>query len=262
VHRWSASLPFVQRIINASVESSIGVNPASLLFGNAINLDRGIISPLSLQLHSQQQSQTNDNNNSHHSKLSEWSADMLKLQMAVIEAAKETQLVNDSFHIANSKTTRITEFENNSYVLVKYRDGLPNKLNTNLKGPFKVLSHIGPTYTIENLVTGKHENYHVTQLRTFIFDAHKQDPTEYANRDYFATVVESIISHEPVKDNYKKQKLSELKFHVQWKDLPHEFDRILPWKELRNNPKLHKYLADNPPLKRFIPKEFKNEYKN
>jgi hypothetical protein len=32
---------------------------------------------------------------------------------------------------------------------------------------------------------------------------HKQDPTDYANRDYFATVVESIISHEPVKDKNK-----------------------------------------------------------
>ena len=36
-------LPFVQRIINSSVHSSTGVSPASLLFGNQLNLDRGIL---------------------------------------------------------------------------------------------------------------------------------------------------------------------------------------------------------------------------
>jgi hypothetical protein len=49
IHRWSSSLPFIQRIINSSIDSSIGVSPASILFGNAIDLDRGIISPFSIQ---------------------------------------------------------------------------------------------------------------------------------------------------------------------------------------------------------------------
>ena len=102
-------------------------------------------------------------------------------------------------------------------ILVKYREGLPNKLNTNLKGPFKVLKYSCPTYKLENFVARKHENYHVT---------------DYANRDYFATVMDSNISHEPVKENFKKQIVSELKFQVRWKDLPAEFDRIIPWKEL------------------------------
>jgi transposase InsO family protein len=41
---WSDNLPLVQRIMNSSVHSSIGVTPASILFGNAIDLDRGIFS--------------------------------------------------------------------------------------------------------------------------------------------------------------------------------------------------------------------------
>jgi hypothetical protein len=60
-----------------------------------------------------------------------------------------------------------------------------------------------------------------------------------------------------VKENYKKQKVSEMKFQVRWKDLPPEHDRIIPWKELRNNPQLHKYLAENSKLKYLIPNEFK-----
>ena len=45
VNDWSISLPLVQRIMNASVHSSIGVSPAQLLFGNAVTLDRGIFLP-------------------------------------------------------------------------------------------------------------------------------------------------------------------------------------------------------------------------
>jgi hypothetical protein len=47
VHKWSKCLPFIQRIINSTVESSIGTTPASLLFGNEINLDRGVLLPFS-----------------------------------------------------------------------------------------------------------------------------------------------------------------------------------------------------------------------
>ena len=38
--QWSQMLPLVQRIMNAQVHSSIGVSPAQILFGNAIDLDR------------------------------------------------------------------------------------------------------------------------------------------------------------------------------------------------------------------------------
>jgi transposase InsO family protein len=41
-YEWHLYLPLVQRIINSSVNSSIGVAPAQLLFGKAINLDRGL----------------------------------------------------------------------------------------------------------------------------------------------------------------------------------------------------------------------------
>jgi len=39
---WSIYLPLVQRIMNASVHSSIGMSPAQLVFGNAVTLDKGI----------------------------------------------------------------------------------------------------------------------------------------------------------------------------------------------------------------------------
>jgi len=44
-------------------------------------------------------------------------------------------------------------------------------------------------------------------------------------------------------------------FQVRWKNLPAEYDRMLPWKELRNNPALHQYLRQNETLKCLIPRE-------
>jgi hypothetical protein len=43
-HQWSDLLPLVQRVMNASFNSSIGCSPAALVFGNNIDLDRCLIS--------------------------------------------------------------------------------------------------------------------------------------------------------------------------------------------------------------------------
>ena len=45
VDNYRLSLPFVQRIINSSIHESTGVAPASMLFGNQVNLERGILIP-------------------------------------------------------------------------------------------------------------------------------------------------------------------------------------------------------------------------
>jgi hypothetical protein len=250
VHRWSTCLPFIQRIINSTVESSIGTTPASLLFGNSIDLDRGVLFPFSAK--EIQEGATS-------SSLSTWSANMLSAQQAVIAAAQASQLQKDESHFAAFDPRR-TEFPINSFVLVEYHNsqkkGPANKLSTNLRGPLKVLNHRGATYTLENLVTGKQENHHITSLRVFNFDETKINPIQIANQDEFATVVDKIISHVPIRQNYTKVKRSELEFKVRWLNLPEENDRYLSYKELRNNPALHRYLKENN-MKSFIPSEHK-----
>ena len=50
---YAKSIPFVQRIINSSVNRRTKVAPAHLLFGNKLDLNRGILTPhLSLNTHS------------------------------------------------------------------------------------------------------------------------------------------------------------------------------------------------------------------
>ena len=45
VDNYRLSVPFVQRIMNSSIHETKGAAPASMLFGNQVNLDRGILIP-------------------------------------------------------------------------------------------------------------------------------------------------------------------------------------------------------------------------
>jgi len=49
-HQWSDLLPLVQRIMNASFNSSIGCAPATLVFGNNLELDRCLLTPAPVPL--------------------------------------------------------------------------------------------------------------------------------------------------------------------------------------------------------------------
>ena len=49
-HQWSDLLPLVQRIMNASFNSSVGCSPSSLVFGNNIDLDRCLMTPQPVRL--------------------------------------------------------------------------------------------------------------------------------------------------------------------------------------------------------------------
>ncbi len=76
------------------------------------------------------------------------------------------------------------------------------------------------------------------------------DPEEIAYRDKGEFEVESIMDHNGTLDQSK----TAWDFKVRWKGYPPEEDLWLPWKELRNNPKLHKYLYDHG-YEQLIPKE-------
>ena len=180
-------LPSVQRIINANRNESNQTSPADLLFGNSINLDRGIFL---------QHSVLNDMNVS----LSSWASTMLKAQSAIMRKAELIQRTKDADHIARADPRR-SEFAVGSYVLVEYhssilRRGPPNKFNTQLRGPFKVLRKLGNLYTLWDSNTNKELDAHITLLHPFHFQAQYVDPVDIARRDVLsAFTVESISAH-------------------------------------------------------------------
>lgn len=239
ISQWFNYLPLVQRIINSQIHESIGVSPASLVFGNTLTLDRGILFP-----HKPNEIQ----------KLSQWTSNMLEAQEIIISTAIATQNKKDMFHIANNSGLT-TEFATNSYVLVKYENDEhrpPTKFHTKLRGPLRVVNHVGPIYTCENLVTNKLEDFHIKLLSPFHFDAANTSPADIANRDNQNFIVKSILKHKFVK--YKSKKSSDLAFLTLWED---DTQSWTSFHELRNNIQLHKYLKSKK-METYIPKQFKN----
>ena len=102
--------------------------------------------------------------------------------------------------MANANPNR-TEFPAGSWVLVEYhssiiRRGPDNKLNTFLRGPFKVLKHELDHYTFYNHIEKKEEQIHISLLHPFLYDANFIDPTDIAIHDAISTfTVERILEH-------------------------------------------------------------------
>ena len=78
---YAKSIPFVQRIINSSVNRCTGVCPAHLLFGNKFDLNRGILTPnLSVGTHSR----------------STYISDLISVQDKVLDIAVQALLKTDA----------------------------------------------------------------------------------------------------------------------------------------------------------------------
>ena len=224
-------MPLVQRIIVTEVHESTEVSPAQLLYGNMIDLDRGILMlPLDQQ---------NDKR-----KLSDYTIQLLEENNRLLHIAAQRQYDRDTKHLT-SRLELPTEFPINSFVLVSYPDSkmgrkAPTKFHPTLKGPMRVQNFRGSQYELVNLVTHKVETHHVKSLRPFVYDADKVNLENIAQRDTGDFVVDRILKHV---GNTKR--VSDLDFLVRWQGQPESQDLWLPWRSLRNNTSLHSYLRNN-----------------
>ena len=242
---WETTLPLVQRIMNASVHSSIGVSPAQLLFGNSIDLDRGIFVP---------QEERDEQNSG--KPLSPWMSSMLEKQQILLAKAQQNQLEHDTHHVARHSVSEedVTVYPINSYVLVQYHDRPPSKLNTPLKGPMRVIAIDGSKYTLQDLVLDRIQHVHVSKLRPFVYDPARTDPRVVANKERESFDVDRILSHTGT-----HRLKSEMTFKTLWVGYSEEEATIQPWASLRDNVKLHQYLIDNN-LKRLVPVKYRYLY--
>jgi len=233
---WSDYYPLVERIINSQVHSTTKVSPAQIIYGNAIDLDRGILLPTLPSRHEKMQ-------------LSEWTSRMINAQDDIIRMAREYQQEHDVHHIAMHTPER-TEFPINSYVLAQYENldhRAPSKLHPHLKGPYQVVNYSGSIYTVRNLVTNKLEDYHITNLQPFEYDPLIVDPRKVANVDQDMVDIDTILQHE----GQPKRKGS-MKFLVRWSDGDETWEY---WNNVRRTEACHKYLEANG-MKHIIPREF------
>ena len=254
---WHIRLPFVQRILNAEVVESIGVAPARLLFGEAIDLDRGILVPNRVEEYHELDP----------SELTVYTKKLIQTQRQVLQLAQEVQVSLDKKHVTErtlAQKANQTEFRENSYVLVSYPDkGLgpkpPNKALTPNAGPFQVVRsrNDGNEYELKNLVTGKTVLEPVSRMRTFHYDKERTNPMAEAIKDGLSSgsalfLVEQVIGH---RGGGRKQALSTLEFSVKGIGIAKPF--YVPWSNVRHNILVHEYMRKHESLVRYIPIRFR-----
>ena len=153
VEGYAKSITFVQRIINSSVKRRTGVCPAHLLFGNKLDLNRGILTPyLIVGTHSR----------------STYTSDLISVQDKVLDTEVQALLKADAKNAASAGTA--TVFPVGSYVLCRYTDRPPTRLHTKWHSPYCIVSFKGSEYVLANLVNHKKRSVHVKNLKIFNYD--------------------------------------------------------------------------------------------
>ena len=130
-----------------------------MLFGNMLNLDKGIFIPKSER-------------SSASKPLSQYMSDLLAIQDNSLKASAEELLRTDLLYMTTKEQNLHKEYLPDSYVLLHYCTGLPpTRLHTNWKGPMRVIKGLNSRYTLLDLITGKEKDYHVSDMRPFVFDS-------------------------------------------------------------------------------------------
>ena len=220
-------LPLVMRILNSEEKTNTGLSPAEILFGNTVNLGRHIMhTPITPPSDSPEP-------------LSAYMEKLLTQQATLIEVAQATQAEHDSHHLSTFDPA-FTEYPINSYVLLDPPQGKRPKLQTRKKGPYQVINSIGPKYVLQDLLSGKNFETHISNLHPFNFDATRTDPTKEAMNDNQEYLIENILGHRG-----DKTRRSTMEFLVQWEGFAASHNSWEPYAGLRDTVKLTEYLAAN-----------------
>ena len=149
-----------------------------------------------------------------------------------------------------------TEFKIGDYVKINHGENRPDsKLHMYWRGPYRVVNTdaINPNrIAVQNLVTGKIEDFPNGQLQPYEVDTRHGTPEEVAMMDQDYEIVESIISHYPNKlIGAPKGKIY---FKVKYKG--ESETRKIRYDLIRENAVLHAYLKSIKATS-LIPSKFK-----
>jgi hypothetical protein len=224
---WSLYLPIVQRILNASVHSSTGQKPATLLFANLIDLDKGIFLPLD-EL-PPPDSITN---------IPEWLDQIYKASQALLSLAKSRQdeINNDNLTSRQSKRlhrtirTPTTSIQIGDTVLYDRPDDTRPKLELARRGPVIVTDVARDEVTIADN-NGHHKRVRISRIVPYHTDSATQVQISQ-HKDTKKYIVEKILGYRKVAN--KKGKNQYL-FKVKWEGYEDSDNTEEPYHHMQNN---------------------------
>ena len=154
-----------------------------MLFGRAVNLDRGIFASFEeATLNSLVQ-------------LSKTTSNMLKLQSDLMRIHRKILEEGDETRLAADVTDDFTEFSNGPHVLLKPVTGPKDCLHTRRTGPYLVVESNNNNYTLKNLVSKKQLRVRINRIVPFLFDPLRMDPQTVTTHDVDEFHVEMILSY-------------------------------------------------------------------
>ena len=115
----------------------------------------------------------------------------------------------------------------------------------------RVIKGLNSRHTLLDLITGKEKDYHVTDMKPFVFDSALVDPLDIARRDQMEFFIEKISDHRG-KLSHRKS----LQFFVSWMGYDQSYDSWEPYANLRDSDHLHSYLREKK-LTQLIPSKFR-----
>jgi transposase InsO family protein len=237
--QWSEFLGNVQHIMNNTVHESIGVAPARLIFGGAINLDKSTYLPVSAL-------------NYPEIKLSEWAAKQLTIQKQMLDLARDTQRKADLRHemqwrndLRNRKVT-LTVFPIGSYVKVAYPPNsitgqrAPNKLAMSWRGPYEVIGKEKSAYLVKS-VTGSIHKFSQHLLDVYHVDSKYSEPRQVALDAENMYDIAEIFQIRCNERNPRKK--SEIELLISWQGYEQDEPTWNVWNSSFNhNSKVHEFL--------------------
>jgi hypothetical protein len=199
-HQWSDLLPLAQRIINSSFNSSIGCSPASLLFGENLDLDRCLLReqpPASAANSDDYIAQLSHNQRilldaaSHH---------LDAVHAANIAKWKSTNRSSLKLQAAMQSTTPANAVQEGAWVLARVLADAPHeKLKPRWAGPFRLLDFKSATQstvrlwdTISHRVLEAHIND--VELWNHRFDQSVEGLTKIAETDGWSYPISAILA--------------------------------------------------------------------
>lgn len=218
---WSRYLPLVQRILNSQVHTTTGVAPASMLFGNAVSLNRMFLtpppdSPTTLTV-------------------ADYVHGLCETQNQLIDFARQHQQQQVDAYLAKSPDNPAS-FQEGDHVLLAYPQRPPTKLHSRWRGPYVVTDHLRDNaYRIQNLVDFTFIEAHYDRLRLYNPD-NVLDPSVVATWDTEEFDIDFIVRHQG-----STKRKSTLRFLVRWLNYGEESDTWEPYASIRNTIALANY---------------------
>jgi hypothetical protein len=140
------AIPLIMRILNTAFSDRTKISASSMLFGNALDLNRSIFLRQPVR-----------DNNEVEVPVSTYASSLLKIQKELMDKSRDSIQQQDKNHIATYDTKR-TEFSIGSLVLCQWREGQPPpRLHCRWKGPMRVISFQQSIYLLLDLSINKEQ---------------------------------------------------------------------------------------------------------